>query len=123
MQIQEKHQVARSQLKDQFLLQKMLLIARHDKEMEQINRHNERLLKSLQERQRAEKIRLPKWQRSDGNFSLIHVPSLIKSNTFVLIMFYLGKTRESLFKSSIRIQNPNIDPKEEMEKMKDVCEN
>ena len=68
MQIQEKHQVARSQLKDQFLLQKMLLIARHDKEMEQINRHNERLLKSLQERQRAEKIRLPKWQRSDGIF-------------------------------------------------------
>ena len=38
-------------------------------------------------------------------------------------MIYLGKTRESLFKSSIRIQNPNIDPKEEMEKMKDVCEN
>ena len=38
-------------------------------------------------------------------------------------MFYLGKTRESLFKSSIRIQNPNIDPKEELEKMKDVCEN
>jgi hypothetical protein len=66
MQIQEKHQVARSQLKDQFLLQKMLLIARHDKEMEQINRHNERLQKSLQERQRAEKLRLPKWQRNDG---------------------------------------------------------
>lgn len=48
---------------------------------------------------------------------------LIKSNTIVLKIFYLGKTRESLFKSSIRIQNPNIDPKEELEKMKDVCEN
>ena len=68
MHIQEKHQVARSQLKDQFLLQKMLLIARHDKEMEQINRHNERLQKSLQERHRTEKIRLPKWQRNDGSF-------------------------------------------------------
>ena len=47
----------------------------------------------------------------------------IKSINSVLVMFYLGKTRESLFKSSIRIQNPNIDPKEELEKMKDVCEN
>ena len=82
MQIQEKHQVARSQLKDQFLLQKMLLIARHDKEMEQINRHNERLLKSLQERQRAEKIRLPKWQRSDGN-SFLNSCSLLSKVIFL----------------------------------------
>ena len=56
---QEKHQVAKSQLKDQFLLQKMLLMARHDKEMEQMIEHNDRLIKSLQERQRLEKLKLP----------------------------------------------------------------
>lgn len=33
---------------------------------------------------------------------------------------FLGKTRESMFKQSIRIQNPNIDPKDELEKMKEV---
>ena len=44
----------------------MLLVVRHDKEIEQISRHNERLLKALEERQRADRSRLPKWQRTDG---------------------------------------------------------
>jgi len=92
---QEKHQVAKSQLKDQFLLQKMLLMARHDKEMEQMIEHNDRLIKSLQERQRLEKLKLPKWQRNDA------------------------KTRENMFKQSIRIQNPAILDKEINEKLKD----
>ncbi|CBY20137.1 unnamed protein product [Oikopleura dioica] len=92
---QEKHQVAKSQLKDQFLLQKMLLMARHDKEMEQMIEHNDRLIKSLQERQRLEKLKLPKWQRNDA------------------------RTRENMFKQSIRIQNPAILDKEINEKLKD----
>ncbi|CAG5112975.1 Oidioi.mRNA.OKI2018_I69.chr2.g7129.t1.cds [Oikopleura dioica] len=92
---QEKHQVAKSQLKDQFLLQKMLLMARHDKEMEQMIEHNDRLIKALQERQRLEKLKLPKWQRNDA------------------------KTRENMFKQSIRIQNPAILDKEINEKLKD----
>lgn len=92
---QEKHQVAKSQLKDQFLLQKMLLMARHDKEMEQMIEHNDRLIKSLQERQRLEKLKLPKWQRNDA------------------------KTRENMFKQSIRIQNPAILDKAINEKLKD----
>ena len=37
-----------------------------------------------------------------------------------LFIYFLGKTRESMFKQSIRIQNPNIDPKDELEKMKEV---
>lgn len=70
---QEKHQVAKSQLKDQFLLQKMLLMARHDKEMEQMIEHNDRLIKALQERQRLEKLKLPKWQRNDGNSTVLYL--------------------------------------------------
>jgi hypothetical protein len=97
--LQEKHQTARSQLKDQFLLQKMLLVVRHDKEVEQITRHNERLLKALEDRQRIDRTRLPKWQRTDG------------------------KTRESMFKQSIRIQNPTIDTKDELEKIREFKSN
>ena len=48
------------------LFQKMLLVNRHDKEMEQITRHNERLQKALEERQRVDRARMPKWQRNDG---------------------------------------------------------
>ena len=50
--------------------QKMLLVVRHDKEMEQVTRHNERLQKALEDRQRADRARLPKWQRNDGKLKL-----------------------------------------------------
>ena len=75
----------------------MLLVVRHDKETEQVTRHNERLVKAQEERQRSDRSRLPKWQRNDA------------------------KTRESMYKESLRIHSPNIDPREESEKLKEVC--
>ena len=44
----------------------MLLVVRHDKETEQITRHNERLAKAQEDRQRSDRSRLPKWQRNDA---------------------------------------------------------
>ena len=38
----------------------------------------------------------------------------------VYIYSFEGKTRETMFKQSIRIQNPTIDTKEELEKLKEV---
>ena len=56
----------------------MLLVVRHDKEMEQVTKHNERLQKALEDRQRADRARLPKWQRNDGQL-------FIKMAHFLLI--------------------------------------
>ena len=88
----------------------MLLVVRHDKEVEQITRHNERLLKALEDRQRIDRTRLPKWQRTDGTT----LTTMQNAN------YDLGKTRESMFKQSIRIQNPTIDTKDELEKIREV---
>ena len=63
-----------------FTFQKMLLVVRHDKETEQITRHNERLAKAQEDRQRSDRSRLPKWQRNDA------------------------KTRESMYKGQDKIQ-------------------
>ncbi|XP_076814981.1 serine/threonine-protein kinase 10-like isoform X4 [Clavelina lepadiformis] len=79
--LHEKHQTAKQQIKDQYHLQRHQLVVRHDKEQEQMLRHNKRLEEELLNRQRQEKVRLPRIQRTEG------------------------KTRLSMFKQSLKIQN------------------
>ncbi|NWS29102.1 STK10 kinase, partial [Polioptila caerulea] len=63
---QEKHQLIKQQLKDQYFLQRHELLRKHEKEREQMQRYNQRMLEQLKARQQQERARLPKIQRSEG---------------------------------------------------------
>ncbi|NXO44610.1 STK10 kinase, partial [Locustella ochotensis] len=63
---QEKHQLVKQQLKDQYFLQRHELLRKHEKEREQMQRYNQRMLEQLKARQQQERARLPKIQRSEG---------------------------------------------------------
>ncbi|XP_039934090.1 serine/threonine-protein kinase 10 [Hirundo rustica] len=63
---QEKHQLVKQQLKDQYFLQRHELLRKHEKEREQMQRYNQRMLEQLRLRQQQERARLPKIQRSEG---------------------------------------------------------
>ncbi|XP_016157108.1 PREDICTED: serine/threonine-protein kinase 10 isoform X1 [Ficedula albicollis] len=63
---QEKHQLIKQQLKDQYFLQRHELLRKHEKEREQMQRYNQRMLEQLRARQQQERARLPKIQRSEG---------------------------------------------------------
>ncbi|XP_071615424.1 serine/threonine-protein kinase 10 [Heliangelus exortis] len=63
---QEKHQLIKQQLKDQYFLQRHELLRKHEKEREQMQRYNQRMVEQLKLRQQQERARLPKIQRSEG---------------------------------------------------------
>ncbi|XP_077469889.1 STE20-like serine/threonine-protein kinase isoform X2 [Stigmatopora argus] len=93
--LQEKHQQLKQQLKDQYFLQRHQLLKRHDKEMEQMQGYNQRLVEEMKNKQNQERVRLPKIQRSDG------------------------KTRMAMFKKSLRIApSAIITPDQERERIK-----
>ncbi|XP_069620206.1 serine/threonine-protein kinase 10 [Ranitomeya imitator] len=64
--LQERHQLMKQQLKDQYFLQRHELLRKHDKEQEQMQRYNQRMIEQLRLRQQQERGRLPKVQRSEG---------------------------------------------------------
>ncbi|XP_056430799.1 serine/threonine-protein kinase 10 isoform X2 [Hyla sarda] len=64
--LQERHQLSKQQLKDQYFLQRHELLRKHDKEQEQMQRYNQRMIEQLRLRQQQERARLPKVQRSEG---------------------------------------------------------
>uniref|UniRef100_A0A8D1B4H9 non-specific serine/threonine protein kinase n=1 Tax=Sus scrofa TaxID=9823 RepID=A0A8D1B4H9_PIG len=63
--LQERHQLVKQQLKDQYFLQRHELVRKHEKR-EQMQRYNQRMMEQLKVRQQQEKARLPKIQRSEG---------------------------------------------------------
>ncbi|KAF7710353.1 STE20-like serine/threonine-protein kinase isoform X1 [Silurus meridionalis] len=91
--LQEKHQLQKQQLKDQYFMQRHQLLKRHDKEMEQMQGYNQRLIEEMKNRQAQERARLPKIQRGDG------------------------KTRMAMFKKSLRITGTGT-PEQDREKIK-----
>lgn len=108
-QIHEKQQLAKRQLKDIFFMQRHQMLTRHEKELEQVRRMNQRMEEDLLKRQAAEKRALPKRIRTEM------------------------KAREMMFRESMRIPvsgappspNPSItvDPEEEREKLRKFQEN
>ncbi|XP_068577086.1 STE20-like serine/threonine-protein kinase isoform X2 [Cebidichthys violaceus] len=93
--LQEKHQQLKQQLKDQYFLQRHQLLKRHEKEMEQMHRYNQRLIEEMKNKQTQERVRLPKIQRSEA------------------------KTRMAMFKKSIRITaTAAVTPEQERERIK-----
>ncbi|XP_054654041.1 STE20-like serine/threonine-protein kinase isoform X2 [Dunckerocampus dactyliophorus] len=93
--LQEKHLQLKQQLKDQYFLQRHQLLKRHEKEMEQMQRYNQRLIEEMKNKQTQERVRLPKIQRSDG------------------------KTRMAMFKKSLRIAaSAVVTPEQERERIK-----
>uniref|UniRef100_A0A8C5AUM1 non-specific serine/threonine protein kinase n=1 Tax=Gadus morhua TaxID=8049 RepID=A0A8C5AUM1_GADMO len=79
--LHERHQLMKQQLKDQYFLQRHQLLKKHEKEQEQMQCYNQRITELLKYRQQQEKNRLPKIQRREA------------------------KTRMTLFKGSLRINN------------------
>ncbi|KAL2778520.1 serine/threonine-protein kinase 10 [Daubentonia madagascariensis] len=69
-QLQERHQLVKQQLKNQYFLQRHDLLRKHEKEREQMQRYNQRMMEQLKVRQQQEKARLPKIQRSEGKTRL-----------------------------------------------------
>ncbi|XP_071447707.1 serine/threonine-protein kinase 10 isoform X2 [Hetaerina americana] len=108
-QIHEKQQLAKRQLKDIFFMQRHQMLTRHEKELEQVRRMNQRMEEELLKRQSAEKRALPKRIRTEM------------------------KAREMMFRESMRIAisgappSPNpantVDPDEEREKLRKFQEN
>uniref|UniRef100_A0A671RYW6 non-specific serine/threonine protein kinase n=1 Tax=Sinocyclocheilus anshuiensis TaxID=1608454 RepID=A0A671RYW6_9TELE len=92
--LQEKHQLHKQQLKDQYFMQRHQLLKRHEKEMEQMHRYNQRLVEEMKNKQTQERTRLPKIQRSDA------------------------KTRMAMFKKSLRITTTGVTPELERERVK-----
>uniref|UniRef100_A0A452VKN4 non-specific serine/threonine protein kinase n=1 Tax=Ursus maritimus TaxID=29073 RepID=A0A452VKN4_URSMA len=64
--LQERHQLVKQQLKDQYFLQRHELVRKHEKEREQMQRYNQRMVEQLKVRQQQERVGLPKIQRSEG---------------------------------------------------------
>lgn len=98
-QIHEKHQLSKRQLKDIFFLQRHQMLIRHEKELEQVKRMNQRKEEELVKRQVGEKRSLPKRIRAEM------------------------KAREMMFRESMRISVNNSDPEAEREKIKKVSAN
>ncbi|XP_054697944.1 serine/threonine-protein kinase 10 isoform X2 [Grus americana] len=94
---QEKHQLIKQQLKDQYFLQRHELLRKHEKEREQMQRYNQRMLEQLKIRQQQEKARLPKIQRSEG------------------------KTRMAMYKKSLHIHSSGS-ASEQREKIKQFAQ-
>ncbi|KAK5854134.1 hypothetical protein PBY51_015230 [Eleginops maclovinus] len=93
--LQEKHQQLKQQLKDQYFLQRHQLLKRHEKEMEQMLRYNQRLIEEMKNKQTQERVRLPKIQRSEA------------------------KTRMAMFKKSLRITaTASVTVEQERERIK-----
>ncbi|GLH16608.1 Serine/threonine-protein kinase PLK4 [Gryllus bimaculatus] len=94
-QIHEKQQLAKRQLKDIFFLQRHQMLIRHDKELEQMKRMNQRKEEELLKRQAVEKRALPKRIRTEM------------------------KAREMMFRESMRISlSSTPDPEEERDRLK-----
>ncbi|XP_072517754.1 serine/threonine-protein kinase 10 [Salminus brasiliensis] len=91
--LQERWQLLKQQLKDQYFLQRHQLLKKHEKEQEHMQCYNQRMIELLKARQQQEKNRLPKIQRSEG------------------------KTRMVMFKKSLRI-NSTGSAAEDREKVK-----
>ncbi|XP_074528696.1 serine/threonine-protein kinase 10 [Halichoeres trimaculatus] len=91
--LHERHQLLKQQLKDQYFLQRHSLLKKHEKELEQMQCYNHRMIEILKARQQQEKNRLPKIQRSEA------------------------KTRMAMFKKSLRI-NSTGSSSEDREKIK-----
>nr|XP_023659337.1 serine/threonine-protein kinase 10 [Paramormyrops kingsleyae] len=91
--MQETFQLAKQQLKDQYFLQRHQLLKKHEKELEQMQCYNHRMVERLKARQQQEKARLPKIQRSEG------------------------KTRMTMYKKSLRIAHSG-NAAEDREKIK-----
>ncbi|KAH9630581.1 hypothetical protein HF086_016085 [Spodoptera exigua] len=99
-QIHERHQLAKRQLKDEFLLRRHQMLVRHDKELEQIKRKNTRKEEELAKVQALEKRSLPKRIRAEQ------------------------KAREMMFRESLRISAMNAPSHEdERERLKKFQEN
>ncbi|XP_008942385.1 PREDICTED: serine/threonine-protein kinase 10-like, partial [Merops nubicus] len=94
---QEKHQLVKQQLKDQYFLQRHELLRKHEKEREQMQRYNQRMLEQLKIRQQQERARLPKIQRSEG------------------------KTRMAMYKKSLHIHSSGS-ASEQREKIKQFAQ-
>ncbi|NXI64428.1 STK10 kinase, partial [Anseranas semipalmata] len=94
---QEKHQLVKQQLKDQYFLQRHELLRKHEKEREQMQRYNQRMIEQLKIRQQQEKARLPKIQRSEG------------------------KTRMAMYKKSLHIHSSGS-ASEQREKIKQFAQ-
>ncbi|KAI1278007.1 Serine/threonine-protein kinase 10 [Halotydeus destructor] len=88
----ERHQLAKRQLKDIFFLQRHQMLVRHEKELEQVKRMGNREEEELLKRQAIEKRQLPKRIRSEM------------------------KTRELMFRESMRISMANITSSHEDER-------
>ncbi|XP_057676604.1 serine/threonine-protein kinase 10 [Corythoichthys intestinalis] len=79
--LHETRQLQKQQLKDQYFLQRHLLLRKHEKELEHMQRYNQRMTEIMKARQHNEKSRLPKIQRSEA------------------------KTRLAMFKKSLRVNS------------------
>lgn len=101
-QIHERQQLLKKQLKDIFFLQRHQMLIRHEKELEQMKRMNQRKEEELIKRQTAERRNLPKRIRNEM------------------------KAREMMFRESMRISMSSVlapDPDAEREKLKKFQEN
>ncbi|CAH2208403.1 jg24570, partial [Pararge aegeria aegeria] len=93
-QIHERHQLAKRQLKDEFLLRRHQMLVRHDKELEQIKRKNSRKEEELAKCQALEKRSLPKRIRAEQ------------------------KAREMMFRESLRIGAAPTSAEDDRERLK-----
>ncbi|XP_012283262.1 serine/threonine-protein kinase 10 [Orussus abietinus] len=101
-QIHERQQLLKKQLKDTFFLQRHQMLVRHEKELEQMKRMNQRKEEELIKRQAVERRNLPKRIRNEM------------------------KAREMMFRESLRISMASAlapDPDAEREKLKKFQEN
>ncbi|XP_058808157.1 serine/threonine-protein kinase 10 isoform X2 [Phymastichus coffea] len=101
-QIHERQQLLKRQLKDIFFLQRHQMLIRHEKELEQMKRMNQRKEEELVKRQTVEKRNLPKRIRNEM------------------------KAREMMFRESMRISISSTlvsDPDAERDKLKKFQEN
>ncbi|KAG7298467.1 hypothetical protein JYU34_018097 [Plutella xylostella] len=98
-QIHERHQLAKRQLKDEFLLRRHQMLVRHDKELDQIKRKNARKEEELAKCQALEKRSLPKRIRAEM------------------------KAREMMFRESLRISTAPAASEDERERLKKFQEN
>ncbi|XP_055950020.1 serine/threonine-protein kinase 10-like [Argiope bruennichi] len=92
--LHEKHQLAKRQLKDLFFLQRHQMLVRHEKELEQIRRMNDAKEEEVLKQQAIEKRQWPKRMRSEM------------------------KTRELMFRESLRISYANLSESHEDEREK-----
>ncbi|XP_069507483.1 serine/threonine-protein kinase 10 [Ambystoma mexicanum] len=95
--LQERHQLDKQQLKDQYFLQRHELVRKHGKESEQMQRYNQRMIEQLRIRQQQEKGRLPKIQRNEG------------------------KTRLTMYKKSLHL-TPGLSSADQRERLKQFNE-